>query len=292
VAVSSSPASPASLQHENVNGTGSAEQVVLYCSNPDRRGRLTSILSERYRLVPSQTWRDFEVKAVRASAVVIEVEDLGDQRRFQRLQAFRLCQPSLPMVLITSSRPANAKLLMNFTPDELVWLDEVQTALIPAVHQAGSKQLLSRVCELMEGREELPPLVRHAITLACSASPPLHSVKELAALVHCDRTTLNRQWNRLGTGGDIPSLKAFLDWIMVLKAVSAKLPGRSWRRVASLLDLQVETLAQIAMRRLDLPLYRLDSARFPSLLDRFMYEIVRPLLLESTGQTPLASISI
>lgn len=226
--------------------------VALYCRAAAYLAQTLAAFPAGHHVLAAEAWPQFRRAMASASVAVVVLPRLvaQDLRALRALRAPRLARWLVPVVLVTSSEPDNARYLKDVTVAEVVWLDEADRELWPAVRRAanGHGSPRTRLADEIRMNERLPLQLRRALEYACRSERPITSIVALARAVGCGRSTLGRQWRRVvGTGRD-RRLEDFLDWILLARAVERKAPDRSWEQVADNLRLYKSVLARVARR--------------------------------------------
>lgn len=191
-------------------------------------------------------WSSFRRSLHRAECAVIVAPTLQIGERLGRLAALRIMHPLLPIILVTRRAPEAAKSTSRLRLEEIVWIGQVEDRLGPAVERARERLLRRRFADHVDPSERISPLLRKALVLACRAETPVVSVTALARRVDCDRRTLWLHWKRARPKE--AHLKDFLSWLLLLRAVGLKTPGRSWRAVAEEIGVHTQTLRRLCRR--------------------------------------------
>ena len=84
-----------------------------------------------------------------------------------------------------------------------------------------------------------------------------------------------RAWHAAAPSG--LTEKRFFDWLPLQHAVQLKTPERNWDSIADELQTDVDTLARIAKRLVDLHLSELSVAAIELLRDQFRFAVLTPL---------------
>ena len=117
--------------------------------------------------------------------------------------------------------------------------------------------------------ESIPATLRRLLGCALTSVPPPRRVEHLARLLHSDPSTIRRHWRRGVNSHGIQRVKDLLDWLVLLHALFAKRPGRSWRFVATSIGIHERTLSRLALRLTGDTLGCVGSAGPERLLRRF-----------------------
>ncbi|HEX7052281.1 MAG TPA: hypothetical protein VF188_18890 [Longimicrobiales bacterium] len=236
----------------------------------------SSIPSDAVRIATGW-WPDFARAAGAADCSIIAVGRLAPGAVVSRLRMLKRRLPAHPVVLVTSSDPDNARLLVALPVEQVVWTSEIEQTLPLAVERALTGGLLQRLAGALEAAGQLPVRVRRALALACRSNPPIRTVSALATAIGCDRRTLWLDWRSTFA---VPPfrLEDFLDWILLFHAVGRKVRGRSWAAVAAESNVHRQTLASLAARLMGRRLSELAAGGRADVGRRFEREVVRPLL--------------
>ena len=193
-------------------------------------------------------WREFERLAPRAVCSVVRIEWLDEGEDVAQLNRFRRRFPSHPVVLATRGCMENARHLRSVVVDEVVWLADAGSTLAEAVQRARVCGSLHALAAMLGGAQHLPRSLRAALVHACLAHRPVYSVADLAAAVHCDRTTLCLQWRKAAGPETTLRLVDFLALVLLLHASRRKQGGRRTAEVAVELGVHEHTLRRLARR--------------------------------------------
>jgi hypothetical protein len=242
--------------------------IAVYCRDEVRLLALTRLHLAALDVLPCHDWRGYERARARASCSVALVERLHVDPLFEQLAA-RPGGAGHPTILVTDKDPENLRRIRGLTLEEVIWAEEVEHALVPAIRRACNAGYLQQVAAVIEGTPHLPQRLRAALAHACRNRAPISSVNDLAAAVKCDRSTLCRQWQKSrSTGGEL-RLEDFLDWMTLLRAVGRRSPGRKWSAVAEELGVQERTLGRMARRLLGSGLRELSLEGYTGVAARF-----------------------
>lgn len=201
-------------------------------------------------------------------AVVVEAENLlpvlGVVRDINR------DHPLLPVILITEHASVDVRHLASVSVEAVLLRHQIAARLPVALKSSAEMSFrLRRLGEECMRNELIPPPLRRLLGCALTRVPPPRRVEHLARLLHSDPSTIRRHWRRNVNSQGIERVKDLLDWIILLDALSAKRPGRSWRRVARSIGTHESTLSRVADRCTGDTLDSLDSAGAERLLERF-----------------------
>lgn len=223
---------------------------------PDRR-RWATTEPERFARPPETP-----------EAAVVAADDPSPDF-FARLREWRQAWPSVPVVLVVPRTGGAVRGLKDVVVEELVWTSRLEEEIGPAVRRAVVRGALREAAREVRDDPAVPAPLAEALSLALRRDPPPTSVQQLAAEVGKDRRTLWYHWrNTVGAGTEM-TLKEFLDWVLVLRAASAKQQDRTWRSVAGEMDVHPRTLRRAARRRLGVRLHPLGAAEGDRALVRF-----------------------
>lgn len=162
--------------------------------------------------------------------------------------------------------------------DELLWVSEIDRRLQAIVYTARGRRFSSRVAYAARHSDSLPKSVKQLIAVVMEEAGPLPTVKRLASMLHMSRSQLWNDWRRAAPNG--PTLRRFLDWALLLRAVSHKVATVSWTRVAEELEVHEHTLAGMATRLVARRLRDLDASCHPELALRFKRAALDPMQID------------
>jgi hypothetical protein len=252
--------------------------LAVYADERCYADRVAAAVAEHETTVWVNSWERLEETIPATTCAVVVLGWLRGTAGETRLRDLRFRHPFHPLVLVTSKNADNALAIRWVAVEEVVWLSDVERALWPAVRRGPAQVLLQQVAVAVERALPSDHLLGRAIAYACRAKPPLHSIGQLASALACDRRTLWRHW-RVALAGAAPlRLEDLLDWFLLLHAVGRKLPGHSWARLATELQVHPHTLGRIAARLAGRPLRTLTAADQISLTVRCQSEFLAALL--------------
>jgi hypothetical protein len=239
--------------------------------------RIRACLPTHAEVVCEERWAPFEETAVHADCAIAVIEWLDRAAGTHDLASFKARFPFQPVVLLTSRDADNARGIADLHVDEVVWLNEVERALAPAIERARTRGFLWCLGGELALSTALSPLLRQALKQACRSRRPPLSVTDLAEIVHHDRRTLWRHWHAMATADRTMRLEDFLGWIMLLQATTWREAGHSWREVAAQLGVHEHTIARTARRLTGWTLRSLAAAGPLEAQDRFRKAVARLL---------------
>jgi hypothetical protein len=252
--------------------------VMLFAAGGTVPARTASLLSDANVL---HGWTNLHRAATGADCVVLFLPWIrADDGRLHIAELRR--QRTTPVVLVTHRDADNLREICAIGVDEVVWLSEVDRHLSAAVQRAAGRGYRSRVATALRQARHIPPLLRDALAHAAEREQPARSLRELATLAHCDRSTLWYHWRR--TVGTATGLRPedFMDWFLLLHAVAHKLSGCTWPHAAEAVGVHPHTVSRIAKRLLGSTLR--DLARCPQAHTVQVFEatILKALLTPAT----------
>jgi hypothetical protein len=247
--------------------------LTVYCRHPTHLARIRAVLPSGSHHETSD-WNRARRLAEPSTGIVAFVEWLSDPV-FEALCSYKLVSPLVPVLLITRGEVENTRRLKDVLAEEVIWIAEIDRALVPALQRMRTAGLLNRAAALLEAERGIPPLLRHALCRACRGS--YVSVKQLAADMGRTRAALAQQW-REHVGPAPLRLEDVLDWIVLLRAVAMKSPGRSWMSIAGDLRVHQQTIGRIAKRLHGTTLRELAAGGQHPLDDAFRRRVLRVLI--------------
>lgn len=196
-----------------------------------------------------------------ADAVVLEAGNLVPVLRVVR--HINRDHPLLPVILITEQDSAGLRHLASVSVEAVLFHHQI-AARLPAALK-GSTEMAFRLRRLGEecmGNELVPAPLRRLLSCVLTSVPPPRTVQDLARLLHSDPSTIRRHWRRDVNPEGIQRVKDLLDWLVLLRAVSVKRPGLSWRLVAQGVGTHESTLRRRAERPAHSAALAAGNARF------------------------------
>lgn len=243
--------------------------IALYSDDAQQAASLSPLVGRTGSVVPCADWSSLQRARSRARCSVLCVARLQRSPVFAEFVDAARHPGVHPTVLVTDRDPDNLRLIRGVAVEEVVWPEEVGDALLPAIQRACSTGYLLRVAAAVESSPRLPLRLRAGLAHTCRSRLPVGSVKGLAAVLGVDRSTLCRQWLRGRREGTALRLEDFLDWLILLRAVGRRAPGRKWSAVAAELGVPERTLARTASRLLQQRLRELDCEHHECVVARF-----------------------
>lgn len=237
--------------------------VTVWAQDRDTRQRLHAALPDD---VPSRScsgWEEFRDSLDDTACAVVAARPTGAQL-FADLQLLDGRGDGgdgtgVALVLCLPRNSNGLRRLKDLTVDEVVWLDELDDQLPRAVRRARAERRFREFRGRVARCDHLSPTLARAIERALTRQPPLTSVQRLAQEVERDRRTLWHHWNRTVDDTDELTLKAFLDWIVLLRAAVERAGTESWEEVAQEFGVHARTLRRTARRRTEDRLGRLAN---------------------------------
>ena len=251
--------------------------LAIYSPDERTRKKLETAAPRGREVRPVDGWPELEALAADgAECSVVAIPRLAAADDARRLAAFRARFPLHPVVLVTRGDIANARNLAGLPVDAVVWQEEVERELAPAV---------GRTCVLAGSRcfaaalraAPIPPALRAALARVACAEHPVRTVAALAEAAGCDRRTLWHQWRQTGAAGEL-RLQDFLHWLLLVRAAGAKTPRRPWSDVADDLGVHPHTLARLARQLVGLSLRELAAGGQAAVAERFQEEVLAKLV--------------
>jgi hypothetical protein len=242
--------------------------IALYCQRAEHVALMDRHPIAALDLVHCRDWDQFNRARSQASCSVLLIDCLRSDGIAARLRGGGYRPSDHPMVLVTRKDPESLRLVGSLGIEEVIWFEEIGTALLPAIQRAEGTVNLHRIAQWIS-ESELPGRLRAALSQACRTSDPVQSVAQLALQVGCDRSTLCRQWQK-ATHLDNPlRLQDVLDWIVFLHGVARRSTGRKWAAIADEIGVGERTLGRMAHRCAGKNLRGLDACYLPGLVLRF-----------------------
>jgi hypothetical protein len=217
--------------------------LVAFSTHEETLRRITAVVPREEGVHATADWHSFAIRAPLGSCRVIGIQSGdGSVPQSADLAAARL----EPLILVTPRTNDCRPLVRAVVPTDVVWSSDIERELWTKVRLATTSSTLARVADCFRRATQLPPALREALALACSATRPVASVAELGALIGRDRRTIWRQWSQSRQANDALRIEDVLHWLILLRAVLQKDRHTSWRLVARSLDVHEHTLARSA----------------------------------------------
>ena len=196
--------------------------------------------------------------------------------------------PGVPIIVVTDSEPEVALQLSGIRVSAVVWFEDLQSELGPAIRAARGVDHILRLAGEME-ESTLPPSLRSALAhgLREATDRPVPRVRKLASEVGSSPVTLSQQF-RESVGG-CTTLARFLRALVVLRAHQLRSSGLGWERVAERLRRPRQTLHRQSKEWPGRTLAQLATMSRRQLLARFVSDFVRPLFAKRTGRAASAA---
>ena len=174
-------------------------------------------------------------------AVVIEAENLllvlGVVRHIDR------DHPRLPVILITEQNSVDLRHLASVSVEAVLSQHQIAARLSAVLKSSAEIAFrLRRLGEECMRSELIPAPLGRLLSCALTSVLPPRRVQHLARLLHTDPSTIRRHWRRDVNSQGIQRVKDLLNWVILLHALSAKRPERSWRFVAKRIGTHERTL--------------------------------------------------
>jgi hypothetical protein len=184
----------------------------------------------------------FDVQA-RALACVCAYPNFMDAAK-RTIDRIRIDAPSLPLGLITSGRRQNSRRTGPVKLDDIVWLEDAERDLLPAV--AAATAVVSTVERLARIIGEKSACgsggrVPHTLIQVCRSVPPVPTVGGVAKLAILCEPSL-RQKIRAFFGNRPRAASRFLAWLLILSAYDLGRRGLERARIVERLDIDPSTL--------------------------------------------------
>lgn len=142
--------------------------------------------------------------------------------------------------------------------DEIVWTTRLDRELKDAVRKCLRREFMVVLGDAIRRNDRLPQRLADALGGACTSPVPIQSQKELLEFSQAHRTTLFRQWREIA--GEGQTLKAALDWLVLLRATLRHDAGQSWREISESMGVSGRRLSGIAERLTGRKLSEIDAA--------------------------------
>ncbi len=182
------------------------------------------------------------------AVVIAEAHDLQDGGIRESLLSLLESPGRPPVLLLTSAAPDNIRVLPGLSVDDLAWTLEGEEEALARGMRLGRVLLRTRLGESLVRSEGLCTCVRSAVKRVFLDPDSISTVQELARACFVCPRTLERRWNASRPRGCWLTLKALVDWVLLLRARELGQQGLSRRKIAKALDIHTHTLRRISFR--------------------------------------------
>lgn len=165
-----------------------------------------------------------------------------------RIARIRGRHPHCAVIVVTERDADTIRLLCPLGVDEIVWSHQTTLELLRAVGRARTRDLLHSVASIVASLPNLPPLLREALLYVATSHEVVSSVKQLATFMRCNRATLCHHWTKTARVNSPMRLEDYLNWVVLMRAVTYKNSGSTWGGVAHRLGLHEQTLSRVLGR--------------------------------------------
>lgn len=254
--------------------------LIVWSEDAESRERARRSLPDGEEIVACGARDAYRASLEEADCAVVVAGPSADPEILADLQLVREADgpgAEVPLVLCVPRTSGALRRLGKVRADEVVWLDSLEGELAAAVQRAEAERRFRDLRRRLAERDGIPPTLAKALGRALTRRPPVTSVQRLAREVGRDRRTLWHHWNRAVPSEGELTLKAFLDWIVLLRAAVERTDAESWEEVADEFGIHARTLRRAARRRTDDPLGRLTNGGLDACFRSFEDEVL-PLL--------------
>jgi len=249
---------------------------LLFAPQGHLRERITRLLGSRFDLILAKSWDELEQRTVEATCTLIAIDRFDNWIQRERLHVFRERHHVRPLIVVTQGDAYNIRHLQNIPVNATIFLSELDKKLPEAIRYHCSADFLKRLAESFKKEARLPATLREALVYLLASDRPPRSVGELAGIIGCDPTTLNRQVRRVLDPDTSLTMKDVIDWVLLLQAVLRKGPKDSWVVIAAAFGIHAHTLSRISKRLVDRPIGRVRATDQEALVRQFVADVVEP----------------
>lgn len=258
---------------DDVTGAAPLSTICAYVDRGASSQRIVALLRAQ-GLHLCQDWHEFRSNGLGgAEAAICVISELHGPVWNAILQ-LRTHRPAMAMMLITEQTRENGRALGCIEVDELLFLDEVSDTALETKTAALTRRTTTRIAAavLREEQLTLDPEIAGTVVRACVAKHLVRSVEELARLLGCSSSQLERRWQRCTPSGSKPKL--FIKWLRLMHALNLLARTRkSWKEVAGMLGVKPATLANTSRVLFGVTLRQLEHLDRDRLLGR-LWEIL------------------
>lgn len=251
--------------------------LTIYSSDARHLARVRAVLPDQLGAREALTWRDLHTNRRDATSIVLVIPqvDRSDVRPIAQLSEW---SSTLALVLVTERNAERLRLLAGVRLDAIVWFEAVATELPIAIARINREQFFLEISDLILRSENLSPLMRSVLARAARQPYPVRSVQRLAALADRTPAALWHHWHLEVRGETALRLEDFLDWLILLRAIQHKLPGRDWSVTAEAVGVDPRTIRRIAHRLTGSTLHRIEMDGFSALTVLCRDHVLRSLI--------------
>lgn len=214
-------------------------KAILWSVDSSLPPKFVDVLTGQCLAVASEA--DFVQRAPYATVAILSTRSVAGPC-LKLLKSIEMASPSLPLLIITTFTPENARALVRVQLSSVVWTVDPPGHLRAEVARLRNKFRISPGS--LTHLERVAPALARAFRLI-EFGATIVSVQGLARAIHCDPTTLRRQWRARFTTG---SLKELVDWGVLLRASYLASKGTTRLQAARSVGVHQTTLARIAKR--------------------------------------------
>ncbi|MDQ6828772.1 MAG: sigma 54-interacting transcriptional regulator [Gemmatimonadota bacterium] len=121
---------------------------------------------------------------------------LRDDFQRTRITGLRSRFPHHALIVVTNKDADNVRHLRAVVVDELIWLPDLAREFVPAARRACAHTTRQMIANAIDAANALAPRLREALRVAAMRATPVRTLRQLAAVARCDRTTLWYHWHR------------------------------------------------------------------------------------------------
>lgn len=231
-------------------------EIQVYARSRALEDRIRRILTEVADVQLVGRWRQLLSGPDKGGSIVFGATGHLDSSTVQRLATIRGARRRSALILISPRNPDSVRRVSGIRIEAVVWLNEVETNLVPMVQKSRRLEPIRRVTAAVSESQELAVPLRDALLLATHPANPVRTVGGLSQMVGRDRRSLTRQWRAFVGSGHSLTLQTLLGWLTLLEGVARKTPARSWEAVARETGVSVRTLRRLSRRHTGVPLSR------------------------------------
>jgi hypothetical protein len=214
-----------------------------------------------------RSWDLFQRSLMAFDCGILGAGPLELPRLARRLNRLMRSGAEAPLVLVTADELPAARHLGPLCVQEVVWWSEMDVELARAIGRAHASSYMWRLAKRIETLESIPGTLRDALSICCRSNPPFLTVRSVASLMACDRSTLARQWRRVFQEGF--RFEDFLHWVILIRCHSYRCAAYRWRDAASAAGTTELTIRRLSLRLTGLPLAELGTVTTSELHEMF-----------------------
>lgn len=229
--------------------------IVAFCPESDAADRLRNLLPPEAGLLLVSGWRTFVPALGEAMCAVVWMPALT-ATDVRSINTARRAHPVVPVVVVTRLEPASMRLLGRLDATEIVWTEEVERCLRPAIDSLLLRRAtasFARALHLLD----IDPHLLQAMIGALHGRPP-STIASWAGRQARSHSSLLRLWRRSMDGS--LGLGDYLDMAQIVAALELSQDLATWGDTATELGISRRSLSRKVRKHLGVGLRGLSPS--------------------------------